>query len=361
MAKKMKIPFQQFAREYEEIKTEVLATCEKFFSSGYYILGPNTAEFESTCVKKFGFAAAAGVANGTDAITLAIKALNIPEGSEIITTPITAYGTVLGIVRAGCIPTLVDINTDTGLIDINKLKATRKTRAIIPVHLYGQMVDMASLMSFAKEHQLLVVEDCAQALGAKQNNIFAGTIGDAAAFSFYPTKNLGAYGDGGMVVTRKSAATESVKSMRNYGQKTRYEHSIWGLNSRLDELQASMLNLKLKYLNHWIERRQKIATYYQQNLKTVSPLNVLKNNLHTYHLFVVKTDRRDKLMDTLGERGISSIIHYPIPIHKQPVFTYGTYALPKAEEFVTQILSLPIYAQLTDTEVESVVKTCNSM
>lgn len=356
------IPFQFFDREYAEIKNQLRGACEAFFKSGWYILGSRVKSFENTFARSIKASHAVGVGNGTDAITLAIRALGIPPGAEVITSAISAYATIVGITQAGCIPKLVDIDSTTGLIDLSKMEKSisKKTAAIIPVHLYGQMVDMKKCMSLAKKYKLFVIEDCAQSYGAAFNGKYAGTWGDMGSFSFYPTKNLGAYGDGGMVTTRDTKMAKLLRSMRNYGQGDRYHHVRWGINSRLDELHATLLNVKMKMVYGWISARQKIAAKYRHEIKSVEHLAIVPGSTHTYHLFVVKHPLRDVLQKYLAKKGITSLIHYPIAQHMQKAFIFHHTSLPAAEKFCNEILSLPLSAHMTKGEVDYVIDTVNA-
>jgi dTDP-4-amino-4,6-dideoxygalactose transaminase len=358
----LQIPFQFFDREYSEIKTELRAACETFFRSGRYILGSQVESFENKFASSIRTSHAVGVGNGTDAIILAIKSLGILPGAEVITSAVSAYATVVGITQAGCIPKLVDIDPSTGLIDLSKVEKSisKKTAAIIPVHLYGQMVDMKRCTTLAKKHKLYVIEDCAQSYGATYRGKYAGTWGNMGTFSFYPTKNLGAYGDGGAVATHLGRTAKLLKSMRNYGQGDRYHHVRWGINSRLDELHAALLNVKMRKVKAWISMRQKIATRYRQEIKSVEHLSLVPGSAHTYHLYVVRHPRRDVLQKYLAKKGITTLIHYPIAQHNQKAFTFPHSPLPYAEKFCKEILSLPISAHMTRKEVQYVIDTANA-
>ncbi|MEI6327524.1 MAG: DegT/DnrJ/EryC1/StrS family aminotransferase [Candidatus Roizmanbacteria bacterium] len=357
----MQIPVQFFDREYAEINTTLWSACKAFFRSGRYILGSQVELFENKFAHSIGVPHAVGVGNGTDAITLAIKALGVLPGAEVITSAVSAYATVVGITQAGCIPVLVDIDPTTGLIDLTKVekRISKKTAAIIPVHLYGQMVDMRQCMRIAKKYKLYVIEDCAQSYGAKCHSKYAGAWGDIGTFSFYPTKNLGAYGDGGMVTTNNAKTAKLIKSMRNYGQGDRYHHNGWGINSRLDELQAALLNVKMKKTNTWILARLKIASRYHQEIESVEHLTTLPGSTHTYHLYVVKHPRRNELQRYLAKEGVTTLIHYPIAQHGQKAFSFPHTTLPHAEKFCNEILSLPLSAHMTNKEVQYVIDAVN--
>ncbi|MEI7653007.1 MAG: DegT/DnrJ/EryC1/StrS family aminotransferase [bacterium] len=355
------IPFQFFDREYAELRDELLQVCDRFFESGHYILGAQVEQFETRFAKSIGVSYAAGVANGTDAITLAIKALDIEPGSKIITSAVSAYATVVGITQAGCIPVLVDIDPATGLIDHKKIPSaiTTKTKAILPVHLYGQMVNMKEITKIASSNDLKVIEDCAQSYGATYAGKPAGAWGDAGAFSFYPTKNLGGYGDGGLVSINDTDGAARLRSLRAYGQSTRYLHDHWGINSRLDEFQAAMLRIKMQYAIGWRNIRNEYASRYRVEIHSVIHLEQTPNATHSYHLYVVTHPQRDALQAHLSSHGITSLIHYPIPQHKQKAFTYHHGPLPNAERFCDSILSLPLSAQMTKDEVDYVIEVVN--
>jgi len=258
----------------------------------------------------------------------------------------------------------VGVDKETGLIDLENLESliTERTKAIVPVHLYGQSVNMPKLMEIAKKYNLKIVEDCAQAFGAKWNGKYVGTFGDAATFSFYPTKNLGAMGDGGLILFKNEVNANIAKQLRHYGQASNYKSDYIGINSRLDELQAAILRFKLKYISKWNNRRRKIAEYYNQNLKDVSGIKTPKCHekaKHIYHLYVIQTENRNELQTYLKQQGISSQIHYPFPVHKQPAFqSYSNSNLKNTEYLANNVLSLPIHPFLTDEEV---MEICNDI
>lgn len=355
------ISFHYFSREYAQLKSELMQACDSFFAMGDYVCGPQLKAFESQFAKAVGARYGCGVANGTDAITLAIKALDIPPGSEIITSAVSAYATVVGIIQAGCVPVLVDVDPRTGLIDTEKIlpSITSNTRVLLPVHLYGQMVDMQKIMQIAVSSNLKVIEDCAQAYGATLMGKKAGSWGDAAAFSLYPTKNLGAYGDGGVVVSSDAGVATKLRALRSYGQTSRYHHDSWGINSRLDELHAALLNVKMRYVDEWIHARATLAHRYRAEIKIGAPLALTPDSTHTYHLYVITHPKRNQLQKYLESKGIATLIHYPVPQHRQKAFTYPTGPLPEAEKFCDSILSLPMSGQMTKDEVDSVIEVVN--
>jgi len=276
----------------------------------------------------------------------------------VITVSNTAFPTVVGIKMSGATPVFVDINEDSYLMNVKNIEKaiTKRTKAIIPVHLYGQVCDMDELETISKEYNIPIIEDCAQAHGAEYKGKKSGSFGIMSAFSFYPSKNLGAYGDAGMVLTNDESLYNKLRMLRNYGQKERYYHSMFGINSRLDEIQAGILRVKLKHLEEWNERRRKIAEKYNENLKDLvkTPLEIIGCK-HIYHLYVIRTKERERLKKYLEENGIQTLIHYPIPVHLQPVFKSNSIQLPITEKVSKEILSLPIYPQLTDEEVEYII------
>lgn len=362
----MKIEFSGLKREHSEIGELVLTSLGRVLESGRYILGENVRQFEVELASYLGVKYAVGVASGTEAIALALWAYDIGAGDEVITTDVTAFPTVNAIMMTGATPVFVDVDSTTGLMDLDKLEesVTRTTKAIVPVHLYGQCVDMVRLTKFASNHHLVVVEDCAQAFGSRQNGRPAGVFGDVAAFSFYPTKNLGAVGDGGAVVTNRDELHERLLKLRNHGQVDRYHHESFGINSRLDELQASVLRVKLPFVNRWNDRRSEIAGYYRAGLKSevATPLRVNDGNAPNYHLFVVRTQNRDMFQSELRKEGIDCLIHYPTPCSQQRAlgeFVRGPNVVWASDTFTREVISLPLYPQLTDTEVEYIISTVN--
>jgi dTDP-4-amino-4,6-dideoxygalactose transaminase len=357
------ILFNEFKREYEILREEIEQTAKQVLASGWYILGKEVEAFEKEFAQYVGASYCVGVANGTEAIALALNGMNIGVGDEVITANITAYPTITGIMQSGAIPVVVDIFSDSGLINHRLIegKISSKTKAIVPVHLYGQCCDMKPICKIADQYDLKIMEDCAQATGATYKHRSAGTWGNSAAFSFYPTKNLGAYGDGGAIITNDKSVYEQLLSLRNYGQTKRYYHDVYGINSRLDEMQAAFLRVKLKYLDSWNLRRRKIASMYRKGLKNVDCLTEHEYGNSNYHLFVVKTSFRDELIDWLKQEGIQTLIHYPVPINKQNAFMgQKSEELSESEQFASSILSLPIYPALKDEEVEMVIEKINA-
>jgi dTDP-4-amino-4,6-dideoxygalactose transaminase len=343
---------------------ELEAATKRVLHSGWYILGPELEAFEQAFAAYHGVAHAVGVANGTDAVELALRALGVGAGDEVITVAHTAVATVCAVERTGATPVLVDIDEETYTMDPRAAAAavTDRTRAIVPVHLYGHPADMGALMDLAARHGIAVVEDCAQAHGARIGGRLVGTFGHLGAFSFYPTKNLGAYGDGGAVVTGDPALAERVRRLRNYGQTDRYHHVERGQNSRLDEMQAAILRVKLAHLDEHNALRRRLAGEYSRRLAGVAVPSCRDGAGPVFHLYVVRHPRRDDLMSALREEGIGTLIHYPIPVHLQEAYRdlgYAPGALPVTERAAEEILSLPLYAGLTPEALEMVVDAVN--
>ncbi len=358
-------PFQPIA-EYRAYKDVIDAAMLRVCETGNYILGPETAEFEkefATWIAGENTAHAVGVANGTDALVLAMRALGIGAGDTVLTVSHTAVATVAAVELTGAEPLLVDIEPATFTLDPQKLDATiranpqRKFKAVIPVHLYGQAADMPAIMEIARQHGLLVIEDCAQAHGAALGGRTTGTFGDAATFSFYPTKNLGAIGDGGAVVTQDAVLAARVRELRQYGWKSRYISDTPGMNSRLDELQAAILRAKLPHLRADNQRRRDLASLYAQHIRnpavTLPPLRTGAE--HVFHQFVVRTPLRDALMAALKSHGVPTAVHYPQPVHTQPAYrdriAHGAGGLGESERACREVLSLPMHPQLSDEAV----------
>ena len=359
------IPVFDLKRQYANIKNEIDEAIAAVLAKGNFILGEEVRAFEEEFARYLGVNHAVGVSSGTEALYLSLLAAGIGSGDEVITVPNTAVPTVAAISQSGASPVFVDINPDTYTLDTGKLEAalTLKTRAIIPVHLYGHVVDMGPLMDIAGRYDLVVIEDACQAHGAEYRGKKAGTIGDMGAFSFYPTKNLGAYGDGGMVVTADDSLARKLYLLRFYGMtnKEKYLHEIKGINSRLDEMQAAILRIKLKYLDRWIERRREITARYNELLSGL-PLKTPVEPAyarHVYHLYIVRTEHRDKLRRHLDRNGIGSAVHYPLPIHRQPSYAdlnLGKGSFPEAEKCAREVLSLPIFPELEEEELLHIVQ-----
>jgi len=362
MQKFKKINYLNFSEEVRIHKKEYLKAAQRVLESGSYILSNEVENFEKEFAKYLGVKYCVGTANGLEAIQIALMAYGIGEGDEVITTPISAVATTLAILAVGATPIFADVD-DRGQINVNLIEGliTKNTKAILPVDLYGQPCDLIKIREICKKYKLLFIEDACQAHGSTLKGKKLGTYGDVGCFSFYPTKNLGAFGDGGALVTNNEKLAKIYRELRDYGQQTKYVHIRYGLNSRLDELHAAFLSIKLKYLESDNEKRRKIAKRYIKNLKNVKGLElVLPDNLDdsNFHLFVVKTDKRDALQDFLKSQKIPSLIHYPIVIPDQPMFKskYKNLDIPVARKFVKEILSLPCYPFMNISEVDYV---CN--
>lgn len=360
----MKTQLVDLQAEYEALKDDLDAAANRVLRSGWYILGQEVAAFEQEFAAYLGVAHAVGVASGTDAVLLACRALGIGPGDEVITVAHTAVATVAAIELAGAMPVMVDINPQTYTIDVEKIAAalTPRTKALIPVHLYGHPADMKPILALARQHNLWVIEDCAQAHGARYNGQMVGAMGDAAAFSFYPTKNLGAIGDGGAVVTNNPEVAERLRILRQYGWRERYISDVPGYNSRLDELQAAFLRVKLRYLDQFNARRRHAAALYHQHLSG-SPFVLPQSQPGcepAFHLYVIQTEDRDSLQKYLAGQGIGTAIHYPVPVHRQPAYVrpdQKTPHLPVTERVCGRVLSLPMHPYLTDEQVLTVCQT----
>jgi dTDP-3-amino-3,4,6-trideoxy-alpha-D-glucose transaminase len=355
-----RIPFA--AAGLREDADAVRAAIERVVSSGWYVLGPEVEAFEFEFAAAAGAAHAVGVGNGTDALALILRALGIGPGDEVITTPLSAAFTALAIMMTGARPVFADIDPDRLTIGPRAVEAavTSRTRAIMPVHLYGQAADMEALAAIASRHRVPLIEDCCQAHLALAHGRPVGTIGVAGAFSFYPTKNLGALGDGGAVVTNDAALADHVRRLRNGGQAARYEHRDAGVNSRLDELQAAILRARLPLLAGWTARRRSLAGRYRTALAGARSVSVPPecDPGHVYHLFVVRgiaPGGRPRLQQHLAAKGIGTLVHYPVPISRQPAMAVAKPAVcPQADDACDQVLSLPLHPGLSESEAETV-------
>ncbi len=365
----MKVPFVDLGLQYQSLKSELLPTIEDVCAGSRFILSRDVAEFEKEFAAYLGANHAVGVASGTDALHLALRAAGVGPGDEVITVANTFIATVLAIWQAGARPVLVDCHPDSYNMDPGKLKRaiTSRTRAIIPVHLFGQAADMDAILQAAKAKGIKVVEDACQAHGAWHNGKRAGTIGDIGCFSFYPGKNLGAYGDGGAVVTNDAGIADKIRLLRDYGQREKYRHLFKGFNSRLDGVQAAVLRVKLRRLDSWNRARIEHAEAYTKQLGRVSRVQTpvlsvssrcgSEKPSHVFHLYVIRVPGRDEVIRKLASDGIQTGIHYPVPVHLQPAFEdlgYTRGSFPVTEEYAGQILSLPMYAELTEEQIRHV-------
>ena len=368
------IAFGDLRREYLELSGEIDEAMRSVCRNGWFVLGRKVEEFETAFADYIGGGThAVGVGSGTDAIHLALVASGVGYGDYVITVPNTAVPTVSAISLAGAIPLMVDIDPESYTMDPSllmdmvkkeKKRVGSRLKAIVPVHLYGQSAPMEPIVEIAKEFDIKVIEDACQAHGALYHGRKVGSLGDYAAFSFYPSKNLGAYGDGGMVLTKDPDEARKIKMLRNYGQEKRYYHRIKGFNSRLDELQAAILLVKLKYLDQWNARRKGIARIYSEHITVVDAgkPKEMPYGRHVFHLYVIRHPRRADLQAYLEQEGVQTVIHYPVPIHLQEAYRdlgYGKHSFPVAEKCAEEILSLPIFPQLHDEEVLKIAELIN--
>lgn len=364
----MKVPVLDLKKQHQLIKGQIDKIVKEVLSSGFYVLGKHVRAFEKKFAQYCQTKYAIGVASGTDALTLALRSLNIGKGDEVITTPFTFLATVEAIYNVGAKIIFADIDLDSYTIDPKEIekKITKRTKAILCVHLYGQPCKMSAILKLVRKYNLKLVEDCAQATGAEYQNRKVGSFGDAGCFSFYPTKNLGAYGDGGMVVTNNKRVAENIRMFRAHGTRSKYEHLVHGYNSRLDELQAAILRVKLKYLEKWNDARGKHAAYYNKRLSTLEAKGHIvlpkeqKGTKHVSHLYVARVKKRNALMNFLKFREIGASVHYPIPLHLQKVYKdlgYASCDFPNSESAAREIISLPQYPELSKKEINYIADT----
>ncbi len=356
----MEVPYVDLGAEYRSMKEEIDAAIAAVLAGGAYVLGENVRAFEEEFAAWSGAAAAAAVGSGTDAIYLVLKALGVGPGDEVVTVSHTAVNTALAIAKTGAEPVFAEVDPGNFCLDPGRLQEviTKRTRVLLPVHLYGHPADMDPILEVAADHGLLVVEDCAQAHGARYRGRPVGTMGVAGCFSFYPTKNLGAGGDGGAVISNDPGLVERIRSLANCGQgKERYVNVLRGDVSRLDELQAAVLRVKLRHLEALIGRRREIAACYDRHFRGLDLETPREHEAarHVYHLYVVCSDQRDALQAHLEERGIRALVHYPVPVHRQPAFAGSGRELPVTEALVERILSLPVFPQMSPAQQEHVV------
>jgi dTDP-4-amino-4,6-dideoxygalactose transaminase len=356
----MNIPMVDLKQQYQKLRAEIDSAVMSVLESAHYILGPNVESFAIEVAEYCNVKHAIPVASGTDALHLAMVASDIGPGDEVITTPFTFIGTAEAISYTGATPVFVDIEPGSFNIDVTCIEKaiTSKTRAIAAVHLFGQPANLDVLAELCRKHNLKLIEDCAQAFGARYKNGIVGTFGDAGCFSFYPSKNLGAYGDAGLVITNNDGIAERISVLRNHGSNVPYMHSVIGYNSRLDEIQAAILRVKLKYLDEFNNARQKNAKLYNERLGdagVVIPV-AQENSMHVYHQYTIRSEKRDQIHEQLSKASIASAIFYPIPLHQQPVYkgSYSDISLPVAEQTVKQVLSLPMYPELSEEQINQV-------
>lgn len=371
------VPLLDLHRQYRQIREEVLAAVERVCASQQFVLGAEVEALEREIVAFTGVSAAVGCASGTDALWLALVAAGVHAGDAVITTAFSFFASASAIVRAGARPVLVDVDADTLNLNPEYVKAqlraggSHKIRALLPVHLYGQCADMDALQPIADEFHLPIIEDAAQAIGAKWRGRSAGSLGEAATFSFYPTKNLSAYGDAGLVTTSDLSLAEHMRNLRNHGSPRRYHHEELGWNCRMDAIQAAILRVKLPHVENWNQQRRKRAANYDRLLaeaglvskksdSRVRPLQTSPHAFHVFHQYVIRAHRRDELRRFLGDLKIGTEIYYPLPLHLQPCFAYLGYSagdLPAAERAASEVLALPMFPELTEAEQSWVVES----
>jgi dTDP-4-amino-4,6-dideoxygalactose transaminase len=378
--KTLAVPLLDLRRQYDVIRDEVLAAITRVCDSQGYILGPEVEALEREIALLTGASSAVGCASGTEALWLALVAAGVKPGDSVITTPFSFFASASAIVRAGATPIFVDVDSGTLNLDANlvlqELQRRQRTtdsgtlRAVLPVHLYGQCADMDAFDRIAREFGIAIVEDAAQAIGAEWNGRGAGSLGIAAAFSFYPTKNLSAYGDAGIVTTTNAEMAEHMRRLRNHGSPRRYYHDEFGWNGRIDAIQAAVLRVKLKYISDWNRSRQQHAASYDRlfaaagfTASSTSPVRLLSRSpqaLHVFHQYVIRAQRRDELREFLAARKIGSEIYYPLPLHLQPVFSYlglKSGDLPVSEQAAREVLALPMFPELREDEIRCVVES----
>jgi dTDP-4-amino-4,6-dideoxygalactose transaminase len=359
----MNIPMVDLREQYHSLKPEIDAALQQVLESTRFILGDNVRALEAEIAAHLGVKHAIGVASGTDALHLALDAVDIGPGDEVITTPFTFIATAEATCYLGATPVFVDIDPDTFNIDLDAVEAavTDRTRAILPVHLFGQPVNMPALMKLAQKHGLRVIEDCAQSYGAHINKSYTGGFGDLGAFSFFPSKNLGCYGDGGLVTTNSDELAQAVRVLRNHGSSKRYYHSVIGYNSRLDEMQAAILRVKLKHIDEYTAQRRRVAASYRQQLAGTGVQTPVEDGVgqHVYHQYTCLHPDRERIMAALHAAGIACEIYYPVPLHRQEVFAqeYAGVALPVTERVAGQCFSLPVYPELSDEKIALIADT----
>ena len=358
----MQVPFLDLQAQYKAIQPEIDASVLRVLQSQHFILGPEVERCEQEIAEYCGCAYACGVSSGTDALLLALMAEGIGRGDEVITTAYTFFATAGSIARTGATPVFVDINAQTCNIDPQKIESriTKRTKAIIVVHLFGQMTDMDPILDIARAHNLVVIEDAAQAIGAEYQGKRAGSLGHYGCFSFFPSKNLGAAGDGGMVVTSDQKRVQKLKILRSHGAQPKYFHTYIGGNFRLDALQATIVRTKLQFLDNWIEQRQKRAHIYNRLLHSIPMVQMPHTRMqrHTFNSYIVQVPKRNALMAFLTERGIQTQIYYPLPLHLQQCFSSLRHKkgdFPVSEKAAQETLALPIYPELTNQQQEYVV------
>ncbi|HWR59195.1 MAG TPA: DegT/DnrJ/EryC1/StrS family aminotransferase [Thermodesulfovibrionales bacterium] len=349
-------------KQFAGIREEIMDMMGRILESSHYILGPMVQELEERIAAYVGGTGAVGVASGTDALHLSVEALGIGDGDEVITTPFTFFATVEAIVYTGAKPVFVDIDPVTFALDCRKVeeRITPRTKAILPVHLFGHPADMDAIMGIAKKHSLFVIEDCAQSFGAEINGRKAGGFGNAGCFSFYPSKNLGAYGDGGMITLNDGSLSGAIKQLRNHGSRGSYIHESVGFNSRLDEIQAGILLIKMKRIDEYNRKRGEKAVLYNSLLSgTVACPSEREGCYHVYNQYTIRSNKRDEIQKRLKDDGISSVVYYPLPLHLQKALSYLGHVegdFPAAEQAAREVLSLPIYPELEEAVIRKIAE-----
>src|SRR5213593_2657860 len=359
----MRVPLLDLKAQYAGIRDEIRAALDRVLESQHFILGPEVEAFESEIAAYCGSSYSIGVSSGTDALLVALMAIDIRPGDEVITSPYSFFATAGAIARLGARPVFVDIDGRTFNIDTNRIETqiTPRTRALIPVHVFGQMADMLSIMEIARKHDLFVIEDAAQAIGAELNHKSAGSMGHAGCFSFYPSKNLGGFGDGGMITTNDTGLAARIRLLRNHGFRAKYYSERLGGNFRLDEIQAAVLRVKLKYLDRWIEGRRRNAAFYRESLSRSGTIQLpyeRPHSRHTYNQFVIRTARRDELIAQFKQNHIGCEVYYPLPLHLQTCFGelgYKAGDFPASEAAARESLAVPIYPELRSEMLQAVV------
>ncbi|HEY8342265.1 MAG TPA: DegT/DnrJ/EryC1/StrS family aminotransferase [Calditerricola sp.] len=358
-----RIPVLDLRPEIERLWEDLLAAFQNVLRSGQFIMGPNVAEFEKEVAAYLGVKHAVAVNSGTDALVIALRAAGIGPGDEVITTPFTFFATAEAISQVGARPVFVDIDPETYNLDPAQIEQalTPRTKAILPVHLYGHPAEMEPILAIARRHGLRVIEDVAQAFGATYNGKKVGTLGDAGCFSFFPSKNLGAYGDGGLIATDSDELAEMARMLRVHGARRKYENELVGYNSRLDELQAAILRVKLPHIDEWNAGRRRVAKRYSEALRDLPGVTVPSERpgaFHVYHQYTIRIsqNRRDAVQQRLREQGIATMVYYPIPVHRLPVYRLPEGTCPHAEQAAAEVLSLPIWPQMPEAVQDRVIE-----
>jgi dTDP-4-amino-4,6-dideoxygalactose transaminase len=359
----MKIPLIDMVAQYRSIQTEIDEAIKQVLEAGQFILGPNVAALEKEVANYLGTEHAVGVASGTDALILALRSIGIGPGDEVIMPAYTFFATAEAVMLVGATPVFVDIEPDTYCVDVQQVadRITTRTKAIIPVHLYGHPANLTPLLELAEAHGLKIVEDNAQAFGAEYRGAKTGSLGDAGCLSFFPSKNLGGFGDGGMIVTNDAGVAERARMLRTHGWRKKYHPELLGYNSRLDEIQAAILRVKLRHLETWTEQRRELASQYTDRLLKLGITVPLEASYarHVYHLYIIRVPERDKVQQLLKESGVASAIYYPLPLHLlEPCrrFGYQEGSFPVSEEACRQTLSIPFFPEMSEEQMERVVE-----